>query len=107
MSNMIPGYKRHPIEEFAPDAKRLRTTDKAINGNGKKTRGRVKIDIEVFWRSFFWRSFFWPTLGLVYERQTKTVHDFFEAQNRTDEEITWTRHIDRKPGESHAGARKI
>ena len=48
MSNLIPGYKRHSIDEFSTDAKRLRTNDKLpLNENGKKTRGRVKIDIEV------------------------------------------------------------
>ena len=46
---MIPGYKRHSLDEFTSEAKRLKTQNREGNGhNGeKKTRGRVKIKIEV------------------------------------------------------------
>ena len=48
-SQQIPGYKRHSLEEFTPDVKRQRTIQQMqrLNGESKKTRGRVKINIEV------------------------------------------------------------
>jgi len=48
MSNLIPGYKRHSIEEFSGESKRIRSS--AANREktaDKKTRGRVKIKIEL------------------------------------------------------------
>ena len=46
-SQQIPGYKRHSLDEFTPEIKRQRTNQKLPNGDVKKTRGRVKINIEV------------------------------------------------------------
>jgi hypothetical protein len=45
-SQQIPGYKRHSLDEFTPEIKRQRTNQKLPNGDVKKTRGRVKINIE-------------------------------------------------------------
>ena len=47
-SQQIPGYKRHSLDEFTPEIKRQRTQHRAsMSSDGKKTRGRVKINIEV------------------------------------------------------------
>jgi len=46
-SQQIPGYKRHSLDEFTPEIKRQRTNQKLPNGDVKKTRGRVKINIEI------------------------------------------------------------
>ena len=46
MSNLIPGYKRHSLDEFSSDVKRLRTQNRQHHSGDKKTRGRVKIKIE-------------------------------------------------------------
>ena len=45
-SQQIPGYKRHSLDEFTPEIKRQRTRA-SMSSDGKKTRGRVKINIEV------------------------------------------------------------
>ncbi len=46
MSNLIPGYKRHSIEEFSGESKRIRPANREKTTD-KKTRGRVKIKIEL------------------------------------------------------------
>ena len=53
MSDRIPGYKRHPLDEFSPEIKASKRPTPANgmrgthNNDPKKTRGRVKINIEV------------------------------------------------------------
>ena len=54
MSDRIPGYKRHPLDEFSPDIKPNKRPNTVLGGvrhshnsDPKKTRGRVKINIEV------------------------------------------------------------
>ena len=53
MSDRIPGYKRHPLDEFSPDIKPSKRPAPSngmrgtLNNDPKKTRGRVKINIEV------------------------------------------------------------
>jgi len=47
MSNLIPGYKRHSIEEFSGESKRIRPANRESKSADKKTRGRVKIKIEL------------------------------------------------------------
>ena len=50
-SQQIPGYKRHSLDEFTPEIKRQRTIRASMSSDGKKTRGRVKINIEVSFKS--------------------------------------------------------
>jgi len=46
MSSMIPGYKRHSLDEFSSEPKRFRTQSHTQSNQDKKTRGRVKIEIK-------------------------------------------------------------